>query len=55
MKAYYNQPGIFGLFSSLEIVYNRTDEVVDGHQDWQLTAVDFRTGYRGFIGFSSDP
>ena len=34
--------------NGLIYVYNRSDEDVDGHQDWQLTAVDFRTGYRVF-------
>ena len=34
--------------SGLIYVYNRTDEEFNGHNDWQLTAVDFRTGYRVF-------
>jgi hypothetical protein len=34
--------------SGLIYVYNRTDEDFDGHFDWQLTAVDFKTGYRVF-------
>ncbi len=29
-------------------VYNRADEETDGHNDWQLTALDFRTGKRVF-------
>ena len=27
---------------------NRSDNDYNGHFDWQLTAVDFRTGYRVF-------
>ena len=34
--------------NGLIYVYNRSDESIDGHNDWQLTAVDFRTGYRVF-------
>ena len=34
--------------SGMIYVYNRTDEDSDGYSDWQLTAVDFRTGYRVF-------
>jgi len=29
-------------------VYNRSDEDFDGHHDWQVTTIDFRTGYRVF-------
>ena len=29
-------------------VYTRAEEAVNGHHDWQLTAVDFRTGWRVF-------
>jgi len=29
-------------------VYNRSDEAFNGHHDWQITAIDFRTGYRVF-------
>lgn len=29
-------------------VYTRAEEAVDGHHDWQLTAVDFRTGWLVF-------
>jgi hypothetical protein len=34
--------------NGLIYVYNRSDEDFNGHNDWQLTAVDFRTGYRVF-------
>lgn len=34
--------------NGLVYVYNRSDTAIDGHHDWQLTAVDFRTGYRVF-------
>ncbi len=34
--------------NGLIYVYNRSDTAIDGHHDWQLTAVDFRTGYRVF-------
>jgi hypothetical protein len=34
--------------NGLIYVYNRSDKDFDGHNDWQLTAVDFRTGYRVF-------
>lgn len=34
--------------NGLLYVYNRSDEDFNGHNDWQLTAVDFRTGYRVF-------
>jgi len=29
-------------------VYNRSDTSYNGHLDWQLTAIDYRTGYRVF-------
>jgi hypothetical protein len=29
-------------------VYNRSDSTFNGHHDWQLTAIDYRTGYRVF-------
>ncbi len=29
-------------------VYQRDDEPVNGHHDWMLTAIDFRTGWRVF-------
>ena len=29
-------------------VYNREDELTNGHHDWVLTAIDFRTGWRVF-------
>jgi hypothetical protein len=29
-------------------VYDRSDTAVNGHFDWQVTAIDFRTGYRVF-------
>jgi len=29
-------------------VYQRDDEPVNGHRDWMLTAIDFRTGWRVF-------
>lgn len=34
--------------NGLLYVYNRGDEPVNGHYDWQLTALDFRTGARVF-------
>ena len=34
--------------NGLMYVYNRSESSYDGHYDWQLTAVDFRTGYRVF-------
>jgi len=34
--------------NGLIYVYNRGDEPVNGHYDWQLTALDFRTGLRVF-------
>ena len=34
--------------NGLIYVYNRSDEDYNGHHDWQLTAIDFRTGYRVF-------
>jgi hypothetical protein len=34
--------------NGLIYVYNRSDDDFNGHNDWQLTAVDFRTGYRVF-------
>jgi len=34
--------------NGLMYVYNRSDTAVNGHNDWQLTAIDFRTGYRVF-------
>ena len=34
--------------NGLIYVYNRSDQEFNGHQDWQLTAIDFRTGYRVF-------
>lgn len=34
--------------SGMIYVYNRADEEYKGHNDWQLTAVDFKTGYRVF-------
>lgn len=34
--------------NGLIYVYNRSDTEIDGHNDWQLTAVDFKTGYRVF-------
>jgi hypothetical protein len=34
--------------NGLIYVYNRADEAVDGHHDWQLTALDYRTGLRVF-------
>ena len=34
--------------NGLIYVYNRSEKDFDGHNDWQLTAVDFRTGYRVF-------
>lgn len=29
-------------------VYNRSDEAVNGHHDWQVTGIDYRTGLRVF-------
>jgi hypothetical protein len=29
-------------------VYNRSDSTINKHYDWQLTAIDFRTGFRVF-------
>lgn len=34
--------------NGLIYVYNRSDQSFDGHKDWQLSAIDFRTGYRVF-------
>ena len=34
--------------SGMIYVYNRSDDDFDGYEDWQLTAIDFRTGYRVF-------
>jgi hypothetical protein len=34
--------------NGLIYVYNRSDTEVGGHNDWQLTALDFKTGYRVF-------
>jgi len=43
--------------NGLLYVYNRGDEPVNGHYDWQLTALDFRTGLRVFYikGLFEDP
>jgi len=32
--------------SGMLYVYNRSDEPYNGHYDWQLTAIDYRTGLR---------
>ena len=32
--------------SGMLYVYNRNDEEVNGHKDWQITGIDFRTGLR---------
>lgn len=32
--------------SGMLYVYNRSEEEVDGHKDWQITGIDFRTGLR---------
>ncbi len=29
-------------------VYNRSDKDYDGHNDWQITGIDYRTGLRVF-------
>ncbi len=34
--------------NGLIYVYNRSENEINGHRDWQLTAIDFRTGYRVF-------
>jgi hypothetical protein len=34
--------------NGLLYVYNRADEPVNGHYDWQVTGIDFRTGLRVF-------
>lgn len=34
--------------SGMIYVYNRSDEDWDGHHDWQITAIDFKTGLRVF-------
>jgi len=34
--------------NGLLYVYNRSDIAYDGHYDWQITAIDFRTGLRVF-------
>jgi hypothetical protein len=43
--------------NGLIYVYNRGDDPVNGHYDWQLTALDFRTGLRVFYikGLFEDP
>ena len=32
--------------SGMLYVYNRSDEETNGHKDWQITGIDFRTGLR---------
>ncbi len=34
--------------NGLIYVYNRSESTFNGHNDWQLTALDFKTGYRVF-------
>ena len=34
--------------SGMLYVYKRSDEQYNGHNDWQVTAIDFRTGLRVF-------
>jgi hypothetical protein len=34
--------------TGLIYVYNRADEPVNGHHDWQVTGIDYRTGLRVF-------
>jgi len=34
--------------SGMLYVYNRSDETYNGHNDWQVTAIDFHTGLRVF-------
>lgn len=34
--------------SGLIYVYNRSDSAFNGHHDWQVTAIDYRTGLRVF-------
>ena len=34
--------------SGVIYVYNRQEESDDGHQDWQLTAIDYETGRKVF-------
>lgn len=35
--------------SGMLYVYNRCDSAYNGHHDWQITAIDFRTGLRVFF------
>ena len=34
--------------SGMIYVYNRSDETYNGHNDWQVTAIDYHTGLRVF-------